>query len=395
MSDLFLVQHHAASDPSTANWSWRQISGLDQPAETQTGDVDTARAALAGQRLISVICGFHVNRLRVELPLKGAKLLAAAPFAVEDALAEDIDELHFANAPVSNGHNGVYAVRHQHMKEELETLAALDYAELVAMVPDYALLPSCQDDTATVAASEQFWWLQLPSGAQLKTLACGLPGLAEELRTLSSIRFISIQAAPPPEHCSMSQRDDLGHFLDLPVSLAQLRQCNLLSGAYAQKSGNFEILKDLRWPAALAASVVLAHTALSAGVLHQTKTQTEAAWQAAETAFKGTFPQITRIVDMRLQASQALANSRSGSDTSLVLDLMKAGADALQQTPDLKLENTQFRESALYLSLSGKNLQALESLRAKLEKNPSIRLEVQSAQGGSDGVEIRLKLEKA
>lgn len=391
MSDLFLVQRHTA----TEHWSWRQLSGLEQQAETQHGDLDTARETLSGQRLIAVVCGFRVSRLSVDLPLKGTKLLAAAPYAIEDSLAEDIEELHFANAPAYNGRSGIYAVRHQNMQQELDALAGLDYDELVALVPDYALIPPCGADTASVVASNDSWWLQLPEGEHFKTLPDSLPGLAEKLRSLPGIRFVSVQNANPPEHCSISQRDDRQYLLDIPVSLAQLRQHNLLSGPYTQKSGNVELLKTLRWPSAMAASVVLVHSALSAVVLQQTQADTEAAWLAAETAFKQTFPQITRIVDMRAQASQALAASRSGSDSSLVLELLTTSAEALKETPDLKLDNTQFRDAALYLSLSGKNLQALESLRAKLEQNPSIRLEVQSAQGGSDGVEIRLKLEKA
>lgn len=391
MSDLFLVRRLAEAN----QWSWRQISGVENRATAQTGELEQAQAALRGQRIIGLVSSRHVLRHRIELPLKGARLLAAAPYALEDVLAEDIDELHFAVAPTENAHRGVFVARSAWLAAEIDALKELAPAELVAVVPDTAVLPTVSDDIPVFACAPDGWWLALPDAEQLCTPPGGLPGLVDRLITTPGVRAFCIDGAAPPEGISMVQRTDLADLLDADVSIARLRQFNLLVGEFTQQSGHYENLRPFLLPAAMLAGVFVLHTALSGFLLHQVKAQTDEAWQTAETAFSQTFPQITRIVDMRVQASQQLAAARSGGASSAVLELMTQSADALKQTPELQLDNVQFRDAALYLSLSGKNLQALESLRAKLEKQARLKLEVQSAQAGSDGVQIRLKLEKA
>ena len=136
------------------------------------------------------------------------------------------------------------------------------------------------------------------------------------------------------------------------------------------------------------------HLGTVVGGAQQFAAETDAAYAEAEAIFRQLFPQEQRIVDMRLQASQYLSQAGS-SGGSPVLELMDAGAKGLAKAPSLQLQTVQYRGGALYLSLTGKDLQALESLRNALDADPALRLDVQSAQAGSDGVQIRLKLEKA
>jgi general secretion pathway protein L len=72
--------------------------------------------------------------------------------------------------------------------------------------------------------------------------------------------------------------------------------------------------------------------------------------------------------------------------------LMQSAALGLSQTPGLTLKNAQFREGALYLDLSGTDLQVLEQLRSWFAGHRNTRLEVQTADAGESGVQIRLKL---
>lgn len=389
MSDLFLVRRLTEAD----QWSWRQISGVENHAAVQQGDLQAAQQALAGQRIIGVVSNRHVSRHRIELPLKGARLLAAAPYALEDVLAEDIESLHFSVAPIEHGHRGVFVVRKQWLQEERDALLELGAEELAAVVPETTLLPVPNEPAPLLACSEHSWWLLSEDGEQLCMPPGGLPGLLETLS--NGIKLVSIAGAAPPEGISILQRIDLADLLDADVSIARLRQHSLLVGEFAQQSRKFDGLRLFALPAAMLAGVLVLHSLFSAWLLVQVKAESDQAWVAAESTFKQTFPQITRVVDMRVQASQALATARSGGSSSTVLELMTHSADALKNTPELQLDNVQFRDAALYLSLSGKNLQALESLRAKLEKQKTLRLEVQSAQAGTDGVQIRLKLEKA
>ena len=68
---------------------------------------------------------------------------------------------------------------------------------------------------------------------------------------------------------------------------------------------------------------------------------------------------------------------------------------ALAATPGLTLESLQLREGALHLGLTAVDLQALENLRAWYETRTDARLQVEAANAGTAGVQVRVKLTAA
>ena len=71
---------------------------------------------------------------------------------------------------------------------------------------------------------------------------------------------------------------------------------------------------------------------------------------------------------------------------------MQSLSEALAVTPGLKLTGMQYRDEALYLSMSAKDLQVLEKLRAWFDEQADRELEVQSANAETDGAQIRARL---
>lgn len=386
MSDFLLIR--AGHDEG--QWEWARYAASGECLQRASGDnpAEVAR----GQRVIYALPAAHVSQHPVALPLRGPKLLAAAPYALEDALAEDIDALHFAIAPGQEA--AVHVVRQDLLRSTLELIESWGPADILAVVPEYALLPAAGPDRPLLYVGPEGWWLQSVQGPILPMPPGGLPGWDQSLNG-ESVQLICSAGSRPPEGLQVDGQGEVGSLLDLPFRLEHLRKSSLLQGAFARQSSQAAWLGKLKWPAALAASFLLLHCALLGWAVYNTAAEAEAARLQAEEAFRTTFPGITRIVDMRVQASQALAAAESGGSHSTVLELMRIGAVALSKTPGLQLDNLQFRERAIYLSLSGKELQALERLRGELEKDNSVRLEVQSAQAGNEGVQIRLKLEKA
>ena len=74
---------------------------------------------------------------------------------------------------------------------------------------------------------------------------------------------------------------------------------------------------------------------------------------------------------------------------------METLASALTATHGLTLQAVQYRDGSLFVSLTGTDLQQLETLRDWFSKNKSAHMEVQSANAGSDGAQIRIKLTPA
>ena len=110
--------------------------------------------------------------------------------------------------------------------------------------------------------------------------------------------------------------------------------------------------------------------------------------------FQQLFPGQTRIVDLSAQAEQQLAELRSGSGGQAFLGLLAPLSTALESVEGLQLQSLQFREGALVASLTGSSLQPLEALRARFADDTAVELDVQSANAGADGAQIRLRLQR-
>jgi len=91
---------------------------------------------------------------------------------------------------------------------------------------------------------------------------------------------------------------------------------------------------------------------------------------------------------------QTLAHDPRGRGTHQAGD-GQVLADALTATPGLNAQAVQYREGALFVALVGSDLQQLEALRSWFGSKRAATLEVQSANSGSEGVQIRIKLTPA
>ncbi len=107
------------------------------------------------------------------------------------------------------------------------------------------------------------------------------------------------------------------------------------------------------------------------------------------------FPAETRIVDLGAQVEQQFGLIRGNAAGGGLLPLLQVLADALTATPGLNAQAVQYREGALFVALVGNDLQQLEALRSWFGSKRAATLEVQSANSGSEGVQIRIKLTPA
>ncbi len=78
--------------------SWLVADARGAPAgPAQSGPLTLAAARAAGRRVCVLVPGADVLLAEPEVPVKaGAKLQQLLPYALEEQLADDIDDLHFA-----------------------------------------------------------------------------------------------------------------------------------------------------------------------------------------------------------------------------------------------------------------------------------------------------------
>ena len=93
----FLVLRFAESPTEPVEWVVVDQSGAQQGSDRTRRSAGPWPKRPTDKRVIALVPGTNVLRTFVDIPVRNqAKLLQAIPFAMEDQLAGNIEELHFA-----------------------------------------------------------------------------------------------------------------------------------------------------------------------------------------------------------------------------------------------------------------------------------------------------------
>jgi general secretion pathway protein L len=385
-----------AAEPYTAGAAPPSVFVREAPLEEVI-------ALAPGRKLVVFVPGAEVRLTQVEVPARQpAKVLQAAPYVLEDQLADDIETLHFALGPRQSG--GVFpvaVVSHAHMAEWLAPFRERD-ALPDALVPETLALPWDHDGP----------WSVLPEADHLTARTGAYAGFSCVPEDFELFLQLAENGAPHPLRVLVplgSQEDytrlqrplellpGFNHPLEALVRHLRLPQAiNLLQGQYSQRESLERFWKPWRFAAMLLAAAfllgIVTNTVEALRYRHAAKLQ-----QAAnETRFGQLFPG-QRIASLALptQVEQQARILQGGSGQGSLMQLMQAAADSLQATPGLTLNTAEFRENALYLDLTGPDLQALEHLRGWFAGHHGVSMEVVNADSGESGAKIRVKLAAA
>ena len=99
-----------------------------------SGTLADAAREVRERDVIALVPATEVLTLSADIPARGARLLAALPYALEDQVADDVEDLHFAaGRRDANGMLPVAVVRHDRMEAWLERLdqAGIEAARIV------------------------------------------------------------------------------------------------------------------------------------------------------------------------------------------------------------------------------------------------------------------------
>lgn len=355
-----------------------------------------------GRRVILVAPAEDVRLATINVPARQAqKVLQAAPYALEDQLAEDVDTLHFSiGARLPDGSHPVAVVARERMETWLEPLRSRGLAA-EAVVPEILCLPNPAPGewVALAEAGESAGARLLARTGPCAGFTCSLeqlPGFLDLADPQGTARLTVYPTAGVDADFTragrpVELRPGHAHALELLVR-HHAGAINLLQGAYAPRRGWAAGLQPWKTAGGLAAAWAL--LALAHQGLQVWDASRELAAQDARNLarFQGLYPTETRIVDLPAQTSQKLAALRGGGASAPWFESLDLLSAALAANPGLSLRTLQFREGALYLQLTGTDLQAFESMRLWFEGRPDAQISDVQANAGSDGVQVRFKL---
>ncbi len=383
------------------------ITATEPPVSVVVREAPLAEVLeLAAGKLIRLYAPAQdVRLLSAAVPAKQAsKAALAVPYALEDQFAEDVETLHFAIAgsPDARGEWPVAVVATQHMQDWLAPFTARGLVP-EALIPETLALPwRPEDGRWTVLAEPGHITVRTGPTAGFGCLEEDLElflGLAEG-ETRQPLRILISQGVDID--FTQLERDiellpGLSHPLEaLARHYRPQQSINLLQGPFALRRAMAREWQAWKLPALLLAGVFLlavVGNGVTAAVL---KAQVSRQEKANEERFRALFPSEQRIVNLGVQAEQLFAALQGGRRSSSLLSLIDAFSGGLKAAPTLQVEGMQYREGALFLSLSGTDLGALDQLKGHFAGGRGgARLEVQSANSGEAGVQIRIKLSPA
>jgi general secretion pathway protein L len=353
----------------------------------------------AGRRTIVFVAGADVRLAQIKVPARQpAKVLQAAPYALEDQLAEDVETLHFAlGERLPDGSFAIAVVALSRLHEWLAPFRARDLLPW-SLIPETLALP--WDGTA---------WPVLAERGQITARTGPCAGFSCAPEDLEIYLQLAESGVPHPlriiptrgvsQDFTLLQRplELLPGFDDaLGVLVRSLRPgqaINLLQGAFSQRESLERFWRPWRLAGGLLAAACLLGVAVNAAQALRLGHALNRQQAANEARFEQLFPG-ERVASLPMSTQVALKQRmlRAAGNPAGVFFLLQQAAAALGQNTGLELRDLEFRDAALFLDLHGTDLQSLEKLRGWFAAHHACVLEVLSADSGEGGVQIHVKL---
>lgn len=410
MPETLILRFH---DPADARVDAFQLDvqgrRLGQPEALELSEC----AALArNRRVVALLPGERVSLLDANIPTrKRQKILQAAPWVLEDQLAQDVESLHFTLGPRTGGDSIRIAVVDRGDIDSLVDDLAEAGIVADAVIPDFLALPR-QDGE----------WTILVEGNRVIIRTDDCDGLSTD-RSLSMEMIDALidvsrgnHALPDRIRVFRSKDDEelveaLGRsaeaipdIVDEPCdgpavnawvpSVPARLPLNIASGEFQMQHEKDEWWLPWRPAMALASAWLMVLAVGEAVNLHQLAQEKQRLDQRIETVFQEALPDATRMVNPRVRMERRLNALRGGGDESDFLPTMAILGDSIASLDQGRLQGISYRPGVLDLSIRVENAGSLDRIRDSIQTNPEFSASIQSANTGSDGVEGRLQIRR-
>jgi len=318
----------------------------------------------AGNRPVDVLVPAAAMTLTsVHLPEKGQRqALKALPFMLEEALADDVDAMHFTVGPRDGDALSVVAVAHEQMQTWLSCLTEAGL-KVKRIVPDCLALPLQECQWAAMNFGNE---LLLRTGfATGQSLPLPwLPIALEQLRPAQGEVSVASYTDMQLEGVELKPQS-----LELPMLVLARgilhAPVNLLSGVYTPKreySKQLMMWKSAAIVIAIACVLALVNKGLT---IHQVNGQVADLKAQSESIYQQVIPGNSRIVNLRSQMEsqlRALQGQGSGAEFFAMLDGLQ---DAFKQVPELKPNSLRFESARneIRMQVSAKNYAQIEKFK--------------------------------
>lgn len=381
--------------------------------QTGVGSADEVLSRHAGSHVVYLLPGTEVTLTTVQLPRQSpSKLRRVAPFVLEERLASNADNMHCGLGHVLEENRYPVAIVDRRHMQPLRALFEEHGIEAATVIADVHALP-CP------GTQEKWHILYEPDHVVVRTgehsgFACEPELVGEYLQLMDRPEALDWRVWVSRD---VREDEDQGSafsaFMDAcqipetavePVShalhaLAHTRlpqgAISLLQGDYAIEPGYQRWLTPWKPAAALLGVWIVAGGVVQAMETQRAQTRLDQLEADAAAALQKAFPDVTRITNLRRQAEQKLRSRAGGGPSADFLLLLNEAGLAVQAISGMELQEVQYRNGELALSLSGPGVESLDQLKAHFATRQEASLKVESANAGAKGMSIRARLSRA
>ncbi|GJM09691.1 MAG: hypothetical protein DHS20C11_19670 [Lysobacteraceae bacterium] len=337
-----------------------------------------------GHAVHVVASGLVTTCAWADLPTRNrTQLVQAAPYAVEDRIAQEVDALHVAVGTWRKGQAAlVCCIRRDWVESVLamferadvhlahiwaaqglmaDGVSGLQMPDCVLVSADssvFALPPDCLD-VATAALEGQVVVANDDSGWPLSTAS-------ERSRSV----FQSL----------------------VPEVIGGVNRVDLLQGDYQQRATASDGSRWWRRVAVVAAVGVVLNLAMAGIEVWRLDGHADRLRVEAEQTLKEAFPAI-RPVDPVVQMQQGLAAVQSSAGgASGFLGLIRGAGVAIARNPRLRVDSIDYRNGQLELALIAGSIADLDDMASQIEQTTGLDAELLATTSGPDGVRGRVRV---
>jgi general secretion pathway protein L len=412
----FLVIRLPAEPDAAAHWIAVDSNGTRVSAPV-TGPLAEAVRDVGDRSVIVLVPASRVLTTTADIPVKrGPKLLAALPFALEEQLADDVENLHFAaGVRRDNGRLPVAIVAHENMRSWLAQLeaAGISPSRIVpenhglARIPGTLSLLATEDQIMFNDGADNEFVLQGAKPSDALAVAGALDDSAGSEDLTSTSGHLLVYCEPAVEQHFSHDWNALRHELTsvdinllpdgllprLAVTVATGRGINLLQGRYGARTEVGDLFRPWRYAAMLLLALGVVGIG-GKGVDYYRLSQEEAALKAQfYEIYREIRPQDNREVLDPVATVNSVRRGVGGPVAAQVFlpSLQQLGI-AMQQNESADIEAISYRAGVIDVRLSAPDVATLDSIQKIVSGSGRFTASIQSTDQVGDKVSSRIQI---
>jgi len=425
MADYLVIRLGESAD-APADWIAVDSSGARHGLPA-TGPLSEASMEAGDRSVIVLVPSAEVLTTTVDMPIKGgAKLQAALPYALEESLADDVDQLHFAAG--SRYPSGLIPVSVVN-KEKLEQwMSWLDEAGIIAtsIIADIyglaripgtiSLLVADQKVVINDGADTALLMEDVSPGDALAAIGAFDDGTAasteeeagdEDVTTMGMPRHVLVYCAPEDEeryqHDWIAMRQELdsldvkllsdGVLPRLAVTVATGAGINLLQGAYGRRVDYSGVFQPWKYVAMLLLALVVIAVGGKAASFYSLKNELASIQQQFHLEYQQLVPGAALPRDPNAAVQSLLARTGSSQSPQIFLRSMEQLGQAIKQNDSASIQAISFRAGVIDVRLTAPDVATLDHIQRAIAQGGQFKATIQSTDQDGDKVNSRIQIQ--